>query len=288
MFKVGRGTFLPMKKSYSFFLIFLLAATSAFVYKKWNKIPERIAHRVPCATEKPIVVLTMAYNNSAFAKRNIDSVLSQKYTNFRWIYIDDASQDSTFECVKDLTKSVPNITLVKNRKNQGAMYNMYTAISQCKKEEIVVVLDADDWFLHDHVLAHVNEYFANDDVWLTYGQHIEYPNYKVGLCKPLGNKEPRTSKFLFSHLRCFYAGLFQKIKKEDLMKDGVFYKASCDVATMIPMLEMAGKHAFFVRELLHVYNTDNPLSDAKVRLPVQTGVEKYIRSLPKYKPVERL
>ena len=277
-----------MKKSYIIFLILLLLTTSAFVFKKWNKTPERVAKRVETSVQKPIVVLTMSYKNAPFVQRNVDSVLQQKYSNFRWIYIDDASPDSTFEKVQDLTREFPRIDLKRNDSNRGAMYNMYSAISSCKPEEIVVVLDGDDWFAHENVLTHVNEYFANDDVWLTYGQHIEYPEYKVGLCKPLGNKDPRTSKFLFSHLRCFYAGLFHKIDKKDLMKDGRFFTASCDVATMIPMLEMAGKHAYFVRELLHVYNMDNPIGDAKVRLTSQTSIDQYIRTLPKYKPLEQL
>ena len=41
------------------------------------------------AEEKPMVVVIPSYNNIKWYKKNLDSVLNQKYQNFRVILIDD-------------------------------------------------------------------------------------------------------------------------------------------------------------------------------------------------------
>lgn len=50
--------------------------------------------------EKPIVVVIPSYNNAGWYQLNLVSVLSQKYKNYRIIYIDDASPDGTGEKVE--------------------------------------------------------------------------------------------------------------------------------------------------------------------------------------------
>ncbi len=254
---------------------------------KQEKGEFNVAKRLIPKEEKHFVVLTLSYNNEAFVEKNADSVLSQTYPNFTWIYIDDCSTDATFEKISGRASHFPNVKIQRNEKNMGAMANMYHAIHALDPHDVVVILDGDDWFSHERVLEHLNEYYANEDVWLTYGQHIEYPSFTVGLCQPLKKKylKPggfRKAKFLFSHLRTFYAGLFQKIEKGHFMKNGAFLEMGCDVASMLPMLEMAGEHAYFIRELMMMYNMRNPLSDAKKNLALQQDIEQYIRTLPVY------
>lgn len=242
--------------------------------------------------EKPIVVLTMSYNNVEYVERNARSVLDQNYRNFRWIYVDDCSSDGTAEKVKTIAGE--RVEVIRNTVNRGAMANMYDAIHAMRPEEIVVVLDGDDWFSHENVLMHVNEYYADEDTWITYGHHIEFPSFTQGLCKGISRKmlRPggfRKSHFYFAHLRTFYAGLFQKIKREDFEKDGAFYPMAADMASMIPMLEMAGKkHIRYVRELLYVYNMGNPIADAKRNVDLQQAIDRHIRSLTPYKELESL
>jgi hypothetical protein len=55
---------------------------------------------------------------------------------------------------------------------------------------------------------------------------------------------------------------------------------------MFPMLEMARTHAYFVNEILYVYNYTSPLNDHVVRREKQQFFEKYIRSLPVYEKLE--
>ena len=135
--------------------------------------------------ERSIVVVIASYNNKDWYKRNLDSVFSQKYTNYRVIYVDDASPDGTGELVEQYIKEhkqEEKFTLLCNQERLGALANQYTAITSCDDMAIIVILDGDDWFAHDQVLAYMNNVYADTNVWLTYGQFKEYPSNKVGFC----------------------------------------------------------------------------------------------------------
>ena len=47
------------------------------------------------------IYIVPSYNNKDWYKRNIDSMISQKNTNWHMIYIDDCSDDGTFDLVKE-------------------------------------------------------------------------------------------------------------------------------------------------------------------------------------------
>ena len=51
---------------------------------------------------------------------------------------------------------------------------------------------------------------------------------------------------------------------------------------MFPMLEMAGERQEFLRDLLYVYNDQNPISDHKIRRYAQILAAKEIRKKKKY------
>ena len=86
----------------------------------------------------------------------------------------------------------------------------------------------------------------------------------------------------------FYAALFKKIKKEDLMKDGAFFEMTYDLAIMFPMLEMAQERHFFVQQALLSYNVANQINDHKVNQEKQAALADYIRKQTPYDRIERL
>lgn len=241
--------------------------------------------------KKKFVVLIASFNNEPYAVRNLRSVFEQDYDNYRVIYIDDASTDNTVNLVKEMIHTYnqeTRVTLLCNQENKGPLPNQYYAIMSCQDDEIIVTLDGDDWFAHTGVLSLLNRYYNDENVWLTYGQLIEYPSYKRGSCKePLFNHLKRGKirdgwhylrkhEWLFSQLRTFYAGLFKRIKLKDLLENGNFYRVAGDIVIMCPMLEMARDHAKFVPEILYVYNRETPLNDDKIWKKEQVRVARKI------------
>lgn len=245
---------------------------------------------------KEIVVIIPSYNNNVWCERNLSSVINQTYDNWSAIYIDDCSCDGTADAVQKYLvdhQTTHTITLICNEQRQGALYNLYHAITQCADDAIIITLDGDDWLAHDRVLEHINQLYNNPEVWMTYGTYQIYPDATLGSWHAIGQSVIdanafRQSKWVSSHLRTFYAGLFKHIAPEDLMYEGAFFSVTWDMAFMFPMLEMAGNHSRHVPEVLYVYNQSNPINDYKVRLPLVLAMNKLIRSRKCYEPLEKL
>ena len=98
------------------------------------------------------------------------------------------------------------------------------------------------------------------------------------------NSNLRSARMTCSHLRTWRAGLWRKIKQEDLKNEhGVYWPVTGDLAFMFPMLEMAGQeHYRFMKEINYVYNDDNPLNDHKVDLTLVNDVARTIRAMKPY------
>lgn len=225
----------------------------------------------------PFVVLIVGSNNGAWLQKTLQSAFYQNYPNFRIIYIDDASDDGSFDLAKDLIQEsslIDQIMLLRNETKLGLAPNLARAIASCSPQEIVVVLGGEDWLAHEWVLSRLNQYYANPDLWMTYGQAKEYPSYTLGQAKIAdANVDPRRQPFFAGPLHSFYADLFQRINPEHLA-----YPAAVQQAYMLPMLEMAGAHATFIPEILYIANK----MGTKEQLELSQMCEKSIRSLGAY------
>ncbi len=271
--------------------------------------------------EKPMVIVIASYNNANWYEENLRLVLQQKCSNYRVIYIDDASSDATSNLVEEYVSSQGRsfqridfeesgsivattekfaqevnekkvfFTLVSNQQRCGALANQYRAILSCNDEEIVLLLDGDDWFASSHVLEKLQEVYASPRVWMTHGSLVEYPSGIQAWSEPIPTALVLKNAFRSfkcpSHLRTFYAWLFKRIRLEDLLYEGNFFSMTSDMAIMFPMVEMCGgKHAF-IKEPLYIYNMVNPINDNKINAELQRYFDEYIRSKPPYKKLKQ-
>jgi glycosyltransferase involved in cell wall biosynthesis len=244
--------------------------------------------------ERRIAVIIPSYNNQDWYQRNLDSVFNQNYHNYYVIYIDDCSNDETYGLVKsyiEQNEKNSRTILIHNNERRRALANLYNAIHLCNKKDIIIILDGDDFLADDNVFLYLNKVYSDTNIWLTYGQFREWPNGALGFCQSytkdiIDNNAFRRVRSGPSHLRTFYAGLFQKIKKEDLMMEDDFFPMTYDLALMFPMLEMAGKNHKFIRKVMLKYNTSNPINDHKVSKDLQIKCDNIIRKLPRYDKIE--
>jgi len=240
---------------------------------------------------KQIAVIIPSYNNRRWYERNLSSVLSQHSRNFRIIYVDDCSSDGTGELVEKFIadrNSGDLIHLIRNPVRVGALHNLQSTIQVCHDDEIVILLDGDDWLAHDGVFKKINEVYADPDCWMTYGQYLSWPDNMIGYSREIPSEITESNSFrenewCSSHLRSFYAWLFKSIKIEDLISPyGTFYDMAWDQAIMFPMLEMSGHRAKFISEVLYIYNAANPISDCKIDRQLQRSMETVIRTRKRY------
>ncbi len=250
---------------------------------------------------KHFVIDIASYNNKHWYKRNLDSVFIQDYPYYRVIYTDDNSPDKTGLLVEQYIKNKKQehrVTLIKNIERKRSLANHYNAITQCKPEEIIVVLDGDDWFADKHVLSFLNEVYQDPNVWMTYGQFINWPTYKKGYCIPTPqrlitrNRYRQHHTWIWGHLRSYHAWLAQLVKKEDLLYpeppyEGQFFPSSADLALGYPMLEMAGEHAKYIDKILYIRNVATPLNNFKIYKELQIKCGQLIQAKPPYEPLQR-
>ncbi len=122
-------------------------------------------------------------------------------------------------------------------------------------------------------------------VWLTYGSYV-HADGRRGICAPYESTAYRVEPWKASHLRTFRAGLFQRIKPENLRFD-----LAVDQAVMLPMLEMAGAaRVKFVPRVLAIYNYGNSYEHraSAYELAAERRAARAIRALPTYPRLERL
>lgn len=95
----------------------------------------------------PLVTVYMpTHNRSDLLSRAIDSVLSQTYSNFELIIVDDCSTDNTEAVVQTYQDQDSRIKYIKNSENLGACASRNKAI-RAAKGEFITGLDDDDYFL---------------------------------------------------------------------------------------------------------------------------------------------
>lgn len=242
-------------------------------------------------------IIIPSYNCKDWVLKNLNSVFSQVYNEYSVVYIDDASTDGTAAAVTEYVEnnniSDDSFKLIANPFNKGKMENLYYAVQEAQDNTIVVVLDGDDWLASPNVLQILNKVYNSDDIWMTNGSYVIDPSNQV--VSPQINESYwagiiRKKSWEFSHLGSFRKELFCKIKRKDLMnKQGEFWATTSDQAIMWPMAEMAGpKHFRAIKEVLYVYNRNNPLSDDRAHRSDQLLTEQVIRNKSPYDKLEIL
>ena len=266
-----------MKRLFGLFAFLFFAFCSAFYYGRMEHSSSKSSFKptVYPVLNRPFVIVVIGNNSGPFLEKSVQSVLSQNYENFRIIYIDDGSSDGSFELARDLmVETKIQSVFARNEENLGSLQSLVNAVADCKDDEIVVVLDGNDWLAHEWVLARLNQYYANSDLWITYGRYCQYPQYVLGAVP----RPSRDKPFSPLQLNTFYAGLFKQIG----MFDFADLRGSEEMAYMIPMLEMAGGHSSFIPEVLYVINGIVPKSEIKDQIATS---EKLIRSMAAYEPL---
>lgn len=205
-------------------------------------------------------ILTTCYNCEAFIKECIESVLAQNESEWEMYIIEDASTDNTVKEARKASYGDPRIKILSNKNNNGLTFNQtlnFVHHAKPNDEDVIIILDGDDYFLHPNVLSYVKEIYSRG-YWFTYGgirhsARFRCPedfyteiNWSVSL---------RNQTFCITHLRSYKFFLLKNIKNVDLRnKNNNFFEYGVDVALCIPMVEMAGENkCFHVEDGLYYY-----------------------------------
>lgn len=228
------------------------------------KLMDFIYRKKPC-----FVFVVPSWNNQNYVNRNLSSVVNQDYWNYRILYINDQSSDNTLVQVQECVESYHlqyccRVITTAERNRQGA--SRFLAYHLCDDDEVLVMLDGDDWLTSPQSLSVVAQEYLKGAL-VTYGSYqrfqngalssFVYGNNEVFPPSVVQNRSFRNYRWISQHLRTGYAGLFKRIRYSDLVdKDNCFLQKCTDLCEMMPVLEMAGDLIHHIRKPICVYNVD--------------------------------
>ena len=90
-----------------------------------------------------VSIISPCYNNEKFIEQTIQSVLSQTYSNWEMLIVDDCSTDKSYAIAQEYSKKDSRIKVFKNEYNRGPAYSRNVALNNAKGKYIAF-LDTDD------------------------------------------------------------------------------------------------------------------------------------------------
>ena len=116
----------------------------------------------------PLVsVIIPCFNQEQYIKDSILSVINQTYKNIEIICIDDCSKDNSYETIKKLADSYPNLIILKNISNIGVGSTRNIGIEKANGKYILP-LDGDDYIESTYVEEAVNVIENSDNNCFVY------------------------------------------------------------------------------------------------------------------------
>lgn len=157
--------------------------------------------------EKQLVSIVMPlYNNERYVAETIASILSQTYTNWELIIVDDCSKDSSLNVAKSICANDPRIKIIEHAANLGAASARNTGLRYVSGRYLMF-MDSDDLWDVDKIKKqcqfmasnHYSMSFTSYETITANGQHRNY----VHVPKTISYSGFLKNTITCSHTICF-------------------------------------------------------------------------------------
>ena len=266
------------------------------LYNIIRKPDQRLFERAP-----KIHLFITHYNTIQYLQKCLNSIFQQICTiPFQAVLVDDASPDAYITEFLDewQNKEPTRLLIVRNKERVGKGANLFRCLdaARCDPEDIICVLDGDDWLASTYSLQTVVERYQNTNCWVTYGSYLQ-SNGDTGFCTvPLTEHHYTSEKrgrgfrecgWVFSHLFTARAFLWNKLPKDLNIFNGKQTMFTADQVFNIPLSEMAGSSRIqYIDQALMIYNNENPMNDYKVDYNEQISIDNQNRQRPAFKALD--
>lgn len=112
---------------------------------------------------KSLTVLMSIYNGGLYLEAAIESILTQTFTEFDFLIIDDASTDKTSTILKKFAQQDSRINIIINKQNQGLAYNLARGV-EAANTPWIARMDADDIARRDRLEKQMGYIKENPDI----------------------------------------------------------------------------------------------------------------------------
>jgi len=176
------------------------------------------------------------YNGEKYLKEAIESILSQSYTDFEFLIINDGSTDNSVKIIKSFSDN--RIHLIDNEKNLGQPESYNKGINLACGEYIAI-MHSDDFSLPDRIKKQVEFMDANPSIGIS-GTWVKIvQNDMSEICKlPI---DPDLVKIhLLSYCPLFHPSVI--MRKKLLTRNNLFYDPSYNSAEDYELWVRASKY----------------------------------------------
>lgn len=116
-----------------------------------------------------VSIITASYNCAAFLPKTVESVLSQTYSDWEMIIVDDCSNDKSVEIAKSFAEQDSRIKLIQLNENSGSAVARNKAI-EAARGRYIAFLDSDDLWL-PHKLEKQIAFMQDNGYAITYADY---------------------------------------------------------------------------------------------------------------------
>lgn len=118
-----------------------------------------------------VSIITPCYNSSPYIGETIKSVISQTYTNWEMIIVDDCSTDNSAEIIKEYAKTEKRIIYLRTEKPSGSPTRPRNIAIKNAKGRFIAFLDSDDIWLPDKLQNQINLFKCYNDIAIAFSYY---------------------------------------------------------------------------------------------------------------------
>jgi glycosyltransferase involved in cell wall biosynthesis len=223
-----------------------------------------------------------------YITRCITSIRSQSFSGWQaYVTVDPCGDDTSLQAWL-AAEGDSRIHIHRNHERRFAMANLIRGIrrSEARHEDIIVVLDGDDWFATQDALRIIHDTYQQSNCWMTYGSWVPDRPVMQGMwpAYPEGLSDFRNHRWLGTAVRTWKRWLWDLLDDRDFRDtQGNYFRVTEDQAVMLPMLEMSGTaKARHIRDVLMVYNRSSPYACATTCRDEMLANSEYLKTRPPY------
>jgi len=208
-----------------------------------------------------IHVVSTGRNASSFIVKCIESVNHQTCKPSSHIVIDDISDDDTISYLEKYTNR-ENIKIQINEERKYRLKNIYDSAIEKGDEDIICIVDSDDWLTRNTVLETIKEkYDSNPKLEYVYSKYV-MTHGELGCSHPIPSDDwdPYTNLWITSHMSTFKVKALRDIPIDNFLDwNGQWFKIATDHAMTLPILYRLWKRdgdysaVGFINEALYMH-----------------------------------
>ena len=209
-------------------------------------------------------VISPGRNAGNFILNCVESVERQTLKPDSHIIIDDISDDHTVEILKSCEKRNDYLKIIYNTERNYRLKNIYDHSISKNEEDIICVVDSDDWLATKNALAKIKQtYEANNKLEYVYSNFRMSHENSPGLSRaiPSNDWDPYRDNWITSHMCTFKVKALKAIPTDNFLdQDGNWFRMGTDHACVLPIIyylrQRDGDYSAVqhIEDILYVYH----------------------------------